>query len=81
MKRQDKDVETVRVLGTTSGATGGLPARDFYAEAKIILSLKLNSGLVPDLRHLEALNEHYQCELLRLVHEIDQVTEAVLRRN
>lgn len=50
-----------------------------YAEAKAILAG--TSMMLPEKRHLEALEEHHQCEMIRLVYDIDQVTKAALRRN
>lgn len=50
-----------------------------YAEAKAILAG--TSMMLPEKRHLEAIEEHLQCELIRLVYDIDQVAKAALKRN
>lgn len=50
-----------------------------FAEAIAILSGM--SAMLPEKRHLEALDEHYQSEIIRLVFDIDQVTKRALRRN
>ena len=50
-----------------------------YLEAKAILAGE--SMMLPELRHLEAVREHYECELIRLVYDLDQVTKAALKRN
>ena len=67
------------VGAATSWAMGGLQERDHLAEARAILTG--TSALLPEKAHLEALEEFYQCEIIRIVHDIEQVTKATLRRN
>lgn len=43
--------------------------RNYIDEAFRIL--KGTTMLLPEKRHLEALNEHYQSEILQIVHDID----------
>ena len=50
-----------------------------YLEAVQIL--KGETAMLPEKRHLEAVEEHYQSEIIKLVWDIDQVTKAALRRN
>ena len=50
-----------------------------YTEALAIL--RGLSSLLPEVRHLEAVQEYYECELIRMAHEIEQVTKAALQRN
>ena len=38
--------------------------RDFYVEAQMIL--KGLTGIQPELRHLEAMQEHHDCALIRI---------------
>lgn len=50
-----------------------------YAEAVNIL--RGETAMLPEKRHLEALEEHYQSELIAICHQLNQFTSAVLRRN
>ncbi len=43
--------------------------------------LKGETLLLTEKRHLEALHMHYQIELISLVHDIEQLTQRVLKRN
>ncbi len=54
--------------------------RDYLAEAHAMLKDRTHM-LLPELNHLRALDEHYQSELVRLIHEIERVTTACLKRN
>ncbi len=53
--------------------------RDFYAEARKILSGK--SSLLVETAHLEALEEKYQSELIRVAHDLNNFTRELLKRN
>ena len=53
--------------------------RDYLYEANAILQGW--TLLHPEKRHLEVLHEHYQSEILRIVHEIEQVRIDALKRN
>ena len=55
------------------------PARDYAVEARMILQGL--TGMIVEKAHLEALDEYYQSEIIKLVHDIDQVTHATLKRN
>jgi hypothetical protein len=55
------------------------PERNYFDEAQSILAG--TTRLLPEVRHLEALNEHYQSEIIQLVYDIEQVTKVALRRN
>ncbi len=49
------------------------------AEAMLIIQDK--SLMIPEKRHLLAVDEHYQCEIIKIVFEVDQLTHKVLGRN
>jgi len=52
---------------------------NYLLEARDILAGR--SSLLPERRHLEALHEAHQSELIRIAHEIQQMMDAMLRRN
>lgn len=43
--------------------------------------IKDETGMLPEKRHLLAIDEHYQCEIIKIVFEVDQLTHKVLGRN
>ncbi len=43
--------------------------------------LKGETWLLTEKRHLVALNEYYQCEIIKIVFEVDQLTHKILKRN
>jgi len=53
--------------------------RNYFEEAQAILECRTRR--LPEVRHLEALHEHYQSEIIKLVYDIEQVTKAALKRN
>ena len=54
--------------------------RDYLKEARAILAVG-ESYLLPEWQHLRALDDHYQSELIRIAHELQQLMEVFLRRN
>lgn len=50
-----------------------------YLEAVQIL--KGETARLPTLAHLQALDEHYQSEIIAICHQLNQFTTMVLRRN
>lgn len=50
-----------------------------YLEAVAIMSGA--SAMLVELRHLEAMDEHYQCEIIRMAYDMNKVTEEALKRN
>lgn len=43
--------------------------------------IKGETLMIPEKRHLLAIDEHYQCEIIKIVFEVDQLTHKVLARN
>ena len=52
------------------------PERDYYVEASLLL--KGLEGLTVDRRHLESIEEDYECRLIRIVRELDALKERIL---
>jgi hypothetical protein len=50
-----------------------------YIEAVQII--KGQTALLPEKRHLEAIEEHYQSEVIAICHQLNQFTTMVLQRN
>lgn len=50
-----------------------------YLEAVQIL--KGETAKLPEKRHLVALEEHYQSEVIAICHQLNQFTSMVLQRN
>lgn len=49
------------------------------SEAMSIINDK--TAMIPEKRHLLAIDEHYQCEIIKIVFEVEQLTHKVLARN
>jgi hypothetical protein len=58
-----------------------MPERDYLQEARTILDGGPFQRILPETRHLEALEEAHQSEILKIVHELSQLMAAVLKRN
>ena len=43
--------------------------------------LKGETAMLPEKRHLVAVDSHYQSEIIKIVFEVDQLTHKVLSRN
>lgn len=52
------------------------PARDYLVEAQMIL--KGLTGLLPQLDHLQALEEHYEVRLIQVANDLEQLKRKVL---
>lgn len=52
------------------------PERDFSGEARMLLQGL--DGLTIDIRHLEALEEHYECMFIKIVSELDDLKRRIL---
>lgn len=52
------------------------PERDFCIEARMIIQGL--TGLLVERRHLEALEELYECKLIKIVHELDDLKRRIL---
>lgn len=39
------------------------------------------TAMLPERRHLQAINNHYQSEIIKIAFEVDQLTHKVLGRN
>ena len=50
--------------------------REFYVEAQMIL--KGLAGIPLELRHLEAMEEHYQCSLIRVANKLGELKATIL---
>ena len=50
--------------------------RDFCMEAQMIL--KGLTGIPLELRHLEAMEEHYQCALIRVANKLGELSKTIL---
>ena len=50
-----------------------------YVEAREILDGKTNMHI--GVRHLEALEEHYQCEILKVAYDMEQLATEFRQRN
>lgn len=50
-----------------------------YIEAVQII--KGQTAKLPEKRHLEAIEEHYQSEVIAICHQLNQFTTMVLQRN
>ncbi len=48
-------------------------------EAKQII--RGETAMLPEKRHLVAVDSHYQAEIIKIVFEVDQLTHKVLGRN
>lgn len=48
-------------------------------EARLILNGQ--TILLTEKRHLEAMNNYYQAEIIKIVFEVEQLTHKVLARN
>jgi hypothetical protein len=55
------------------------PERDFLVESRMILQGL--TGLLVERRHLEALEEHYECQLIRAAHELGQLQRRLLNES
>ncbi len=49
--------------------------------AEAMLIIQDRTMMIPEKRHLLAIDEHYQCEIIKIVFEVDQLTHKVLARN
>ena len=52
--------------------------QDLEEAVKII---KGETLMIPEKRHLLAIDNHYQSEIIKVVFEVDQLTRRVLARN
>ena len=52
------------------------PERDFSVEARMILQGL--TGLLVERRHLESIEEDYECKLIKIVHELDALKRRIL---
>ena len=52
------------------------PARDFYVESQMIL--KGLTGLQPETRHLEAMQEQHECAMIRIANKLEEMKHTVL---
>ena len=52
------------------------PERCFYTESQMIL--KGLTGLQPEKRHLEAMQEHHECSMIRIANTLGMVKDTVL---
>ncbi|TSA51861.1 MAG: hypothetical protein D4R44_06880 [Actinobacteria bacterium] len=53
--------------------------RTAYDEARSILNN--TTAMLPTVAHLAALEEHYQSEIIKICYDMDQMRQAVLKRN
>jgi hypothetical protein len=54
------------------------PARDFLVEAQMLL--KGLTGLLPEKRHLEALQEHHEVCLIQIANDMEKLMRRTLER-
>jgi hypothetical protein len=54
----------------------GEPERDYAVEARMILQGL--TGLLVEKRHLEALEEYYECKLIRIANELEALKHKAL---
>ena len=52
------------------------PERDYGTEARMILQGL--TGLLVEKRHLEAIEEHYQLQIIRLANALEKLKQEVL---
>ncbi len=75
-----EDVEPIMQTGpTTTGGAGVQPddeiPRDFYVEAKMAI---LGLPIPITVAHLEAMQEHFDCALIRISRKLDEMKDTVL---
>ncbi len=64
---------------TCPGCMFQSPERNYLAEAQALL--RNESALLPEHGHLEALNIHFQSEIIRINHEVQQLMQDWLMRH